>query len=595
MRQLVLLTLTLWLLTSLMLGLLFNATPYQELAAALSQPNFAAEYETGPLVLTPERYRALQLGLLAVAAISGASLVALRRPKRQRRTALVRLQLECRQALTSLRQPWQRLDNVPRTVALALGGAALLVRGWMVLDYPITTDELTSYDYYVRPGLAITASNYSLPNNHILYNLLVGSLPAHLPPDLLQRLPAILIGLLLLPISYLVLLRYLRFTVATLAMGLFTFAPMPAFYSIAGRGYGLQLAAVVAGFFATLALLRPGGLRRLPWLVFVVSGVVGLYAVPTHVYTLAALGLALLVGFGQQTSRRRGPNLARLVLATASIGTTTALLYAPVGAVSGWPMLLHNSYVQSLSWPEFWRGFYDPYLLSMASQLWGQGRGSLLLLGSLALVGAVALRRVPQPLRRLGWLSYALVFLPLLLLLAQRVYVPARALLPSALFSFVLLALLLQEGIKYWQSKRNAQRMPGWSYLLVVVLVTAAYGTYRLRREATGMRAIAAQHGHLRRQHAWLRAQRPTRVWLDSLSRPYQGIYWYHVGVLNHGRLPLAVARRLPALATGSRREYAVFYRAGGTAPPPLLQAQQPAYVDDYIQVWRLPFLAKIQ
>lgn len=106
-------------------------------------------------------------------------------------------------------------------------------------------------------------------------------------------------------------------------------------------------------------------------------------------------------------------------------------------------------------------------------------------------------------------------------------YAPARALLPSVLFSFVLLALLGREMLGPLAARLRAPWPRGWRVgsLGILLLIISGYGAYRLRHEAVGMQAIAAQPAHLRRQLGWLRAQRPTRVWLDSLSRPYQGIY----------------------------------------------------------------------
>lgn len=389
-------------------------TACPDLAAAIRQPNYAAEYAAALPVLTPARYQALRLELLAGASAVG--LLGLRRGVGHRRGR----PREARPGLwPRLGQGWRQLTAGQGAVAVGLGLAAVGVRAWLLAQQPITTDELTSYDYYGRLGGAATAGNYSLPSHHSRYNLLVSSWPAGaLPPDWQQRLPAVLVGVALLPLSYLLLLRYLRFGAATLALGLFTFTPMAAFYSIAGRGHGVQLAAVVAGCFATLALLAGGRRRGTSWAVFVVSGVVGLYTVPTHLYALAALGLGLLVGFRRQAGRQRRLNIGRLGLATLAIGTTAAVPYAPVGAVVGWPALPHNPYVQPLSWAAFGRGLYDPYLVSVASQLWGQGRASLLGLAGLAGVGPLVLRRWRGPARRLGWLSYALVFVPLPLLVA---------------------------------------------------------------------------------------------------------------------------------------------------------------------------------
>ena len=590
MRTILLLTLVLWLAIGLGFSALFSQVPYAALATRMQQPNYAAEFTPPPIFLTPARYEALRRNCLLLAGGAAAGVLGLLAARRRSPPAARHPGL--RRIWAALLRPWWRLSRGQRQVVLVLAVAAGLLRAWLLLAQPITTDELTSYDYYVWPGPALTASSYSLPNNHILYNLLVGALAGTgLPPDYQQRAPAVLVGLGLLPLSYLLLLRHLRFGVATLALALFTFSTTPAFYAVAGRGYGVQLAAAVAGFFAVLELLRPGGLRQLPWLVFGGSGVVGLYAVPTHAYVLAALGLGLLVGFGQQTGRLRWPNLARLALATACIGATAALLYGPVGVASGWGPLLHNPYVRSLSGPEFWRGL-GPYLQEAATRLWGQGRVALLALVVLAGLIPWLLRRAEPKLRAIGWLSYAGLFLPLPLLLVQHVYVPGRALLPGMFFSFVLLALVAEAAARWLLARLPAGGVQAARRLYPVALagLVLAYGAYRFGREARGMRVLAARYAALYRQQQWLRAQQPSRVWLDSLSRPYQGIYWYHIGLLHHAPLPLVVVPALPTNAAS--REYAVLDRQHGAKPPPALATRPPAYRDAYVCIWQLPRLA---
>lgn len=588
MRTLSILTLLLWLGAGVGFYWLFAQLPYQELATALRQPNLAAEYAPLPPALTPARYEALRWGSLLLAGASGLGLLLL---GRRGWPAAAQVRQELRRAGGALRHAWQQLRPGQQRVALGLGAAALLLRSWLLVAYPITTDELTSYDYYVQPGAAIAASNYSLPNNHVFYNLLVSGLAfTHLPPDWLQRLPAGLAGLLLLPLSYLLLLRQLRFGAATLALALFTFSTTPAFYAVAGRGYGVQLAAVVAGFFAVLELLRPAGLRQLPWLVFVGSGIVGFYTVPTHAYALAALGLGLLVGVGQLPGPGRWRHLAHLALATSSIALTTAILYTPVGAVTGWAALLHNPYVRPLSAAEFGSGL-GAYLTEAATRLWGQGRLTLGWLALLAVGVPLLLRRASPARRAMGWLSYAVVFLPLPLMALQRVYVPGRALLPAMLFSLVLLALVVEAAAApvVAQLPKHWQRAARQHYPVLLAGLVLAYGAYRFAREATGMRALAGRYTVLQQQHAWLRAQHPERVWLDSLSRTYQGIYWHHWGLVRVAPLPLLVAPKLPQVAAGPGREYVVFDRRHAGVLLPMLAGYAPAYADSCVFIWQLP------
>jgi hypothetical protein len=593
MRSLFSFILTLWLVIGVALGGLFSSTPVARVQAGMRAATTSAFCPPAlPLPsISPTRYNGLRAGLLATAVLSAGCLGLVRRARPRRRTSWARLRAEWGRGQRNLLAAWQALGPAQQGVAVLLGAAALGVRAWVLLHCPITADELLSYDYYVQPGLALTASNYSLPNNHVLHNLLVGGVGqlTSLSPDVLQRLPAVLAGVGLLPLSYLLLLRYLRFGAATLALGLFSCLPLPVFYAVAGRGYSLQLAATVVGFFATLELLRLGGRRRLPEVAFILSGLMGLYTVPTHAGVLLAFGIVLAASYARQPPRLRWPKLSRLAVATAGIVGTAGLLYAPVGAVSGWGALLQNPYVHSsLSWAEFWHAFYPSYLLETASRLWGHGRWSGPGLVALLVLGPLALARLRPALRPLGWLSFAGLFSPFLLMCVQRLYAPPRTLLPSLFCLCMLLALLAQEGLAQW---RPARWQLGGSARRAVVLALGIglYGAYRLRAESKFVYQQARYNEALTQQYDWLRAQRPQHVWLDESNRPAQGIYWQHRGLVSHAPLPLAIIDTLPSAAAEAAREYAVFNRKEpGARPPAALRQQAPDYADAYIYVWRL-------
>lgn len=592
MRSLFVLILTLWLVIGTVLGGLFGLTPVEHLQAGMREITLSAFSPPALPLISPARYARLWASLLATAVLSAGGLGLLSRARTPRRTGRARLRAEWRQSQRSLLAAWQELVPAQQVVALLLGTAALGVRGWVLVQCPITDDELTSYDFYVRPGLALTASNYSLPNNHVLHNLLVGGLGqlTSFSPDLQQRLPAVLVGVGLLPLSYLLLLRHLRFSAATLALGLFSFMPLPVFYAVAGRGYGWQLAATVVGFFATLELLRPGGRRRLPEAAFVLSGILGLYAVPTHAGLLLAFGTVLAATYARQAPRVRWQKLSRLAVATGGIASTAGLLYAPIGAVSGWGALFQNPYVHaSLSWAAYWRGFYNPYLIDSASRLWGHGRWSAPGLAVLLVLAPVALARLRPGLRPLGWLSFAGLFSPLALLLVQHLYAPPRTLLPSLFCAYVLLALLGQEGLKRWWPKGWSSGAPARQAVALGVFI-GLYGAYHLRPETQLVRQLALYRQVLSWQYNWLRAQRPQRVWLNESNRSAQGIYWYHWGLVSQAPLPLVVADTLPsAPASHLAREYVVFNRQElGARPPAALRKRVPVYADAYICVWQL-------
>jgi len=564
MRFLLRFFLVLLLLASLPLAVGFGLTAYAGLAARVAQPNFGLYGGALALPLTPGRYLALRLGLSTVALLAGAGLLGLRRRSLRPQRATWRARGVG--AWRGLWRPLRQLSTPQWLLAAGVGLAVVVARLYYAGWYPLSLDEIASYDYSVLPGPAVTASYYPFPNNHLLPNLLVGAVHGILPqasPALALRLLPTLLGLLGLPLTYALLLRYLRFGVATLALGWFSLSPLVVYYAVAGRGYAWALPAALAGLFAALELLRPGGLpparRRLAWGVFGLSGVGGLYAVPSHLYVLLGLGLGLLVGFGQQPRRVRWRQLSYLLVVAGGIGAVVAVLYAPVGAVSGWPALLANRYVARHEWAEFRAGF-GPFLVITAAELLGQpglSAAAYVLLLALAPV-ALRLGRLPATTRRLAWLAYAQlgVWLPVAAL--QGVYPPARTLLPVLLAFFLLVLLSGQALLARWRPglANFCAHSARWQPALGVGMLLTAYGGYRLAREQVIITLKTAEQTGLRRDYAWLRTQPLRRVWVEP--RAY-AIFWQHYA-LSAGQvpLPLLVVDDVPRAVLTTRGEVEV-------------------------------------
>ena len=563
MRFLLRLQLGLLLLAAGGLALLFGLRDYASLAAQVQRPPYGPYFGLGPLgeevVLTPARYQALRLGLAALALLAAAGLAWGARGRPTGWSAFARqLPQQVQRGLGQLLRPLRLLRGPERWLAAGLLGAVALLRLYYAGYYPLSLDEVASYDYYVLPGAAVTASYYPFPNNHLLANLLVGLVHGLLPgasPALALRLLPTGAGLLLLPLVYAGALRYLRFGVATLGLGLYWLSPLGVYYAVAGRGYAWASLAALAGLFATAELLRPAARRAArarAWGLFSGSAVLGLYAVPTHLYVVLGLGLSLLVGFGGQPRRLRRPRLAHLAVATLGIAAVAAVLYAPVGAVTGWPALLANRYVARHPWPEFRQGI-APWLLGTATELLGQ-RGVSAAAYCLVLgLAPAALRwgRLPAPTRRLGGLLLVQLGLWLPLLLVQRVYPPARTLLPVLLAFFGLLGVLAQVA-GAWVKARWPGRAASWAgaaSVLALGLGLGAYGGYRLRREQAVVQQLVQQQQELRRAYAWLRGQPLRRIWVEP--RAY-AIFWQHYALSAGQRpLPLVVVGDAPGARPG--------------------------------------------
>ena len=108
-----------------------------------------------------------------------------------------------------------------KIISTGLVTVLLAVRGWYLLNYPLGTDEVASYNYFVREGLVAITSYYPIPNNHIFYNLLAWPLAqAGLSPRLVMRLPTLLLGTFGTIAGYVLLARLTGLRLATLIMGL---------------------------------------------------------------------------------------------------------------------------------------------------------------------------------------------------------------------------------------------------------------------------------------------------------------------------------------------------------------------------------------
>ncbi|TYZ08032.1 hypothetical protein FY528_13355 [Hymenobacter lutimineralis] len=149
---------------------------------------------------------------------------------------------DARRLLGSLLKTWRALSGLEWGLSGALLLNIVAVRLYYALAYPLGTDEVATYDYFVRGGALASTSFYPFPNNHVLFSLscwLVSCFSDN--AALVLRLPAFLISLVGTVLLFLLLLRFAGFRVAFLVVGLVSFSPMALYYAVAGRGYFLLL------------------------------------------------------------------------------------------------------------------------------------------------------------------------------------------------------------------------------------------------------------------------------------------------------------------------------------------------------------------
>lgn len=502
------------------LGGLFYATSYEQVRA-LSNIVYNDEgfYRLG-LPITPARFLNLRVEL-GVGILSGLFLFGMLTRSTQH---VAGLRAELRQAGHRLAKRWHRWPLSAKLIAINLIVVLAAIRTWYLLNYPLGTDEVASYDYFVRDGLVAITSYYPIPNNHIFYNLLARPLAmVGLSPRLVMRLPTLVFGTCGTLLGYLLLARITGLRLATLVTGLVGLVPIWVYYAAVGRGYFIQFCLLQVGAFAVVELLRANSAYwRLSWLAFLSSSILGLYTIPTYVYPLVSLMAALGLGYVVQ---RRWVDLRALLVAGIAIVVITLVLYAPLVTVSGWHRLVANRYVATRTTAQFWPPF-RAIMYETAADLFGP---SLRLSGPLwlaaALLGGVTVRRwLPAgPRRLLGYVAWAMLATPLVLMALQRVYAPLRTVLYLTFFGYLLAALLLTRlPGRQWLSAR--MRWP------LLVLFLAGVGTARLYHYQTQVQTSQAETQLLQQAYRWLRQyadgnRRPTQVWLDS---PIHELFFAH-------------------------------------------------------------------
>jgi hypothetical protein len=356
---------------------------------------------------------------------------------------LVRLGHEVVETVRGLLRSWQALAPRHRLWAVVVVSGLTALRVYyscVVQPY----DDATSYEQFVRERLLIVSAVYSLPNNHVLSNTLAWGFYQLYPGFWWSmRLPVLLTSTIATVLWFLVLLRRSNFLVALLAVALFGLLNTSIYYAATGRGYWLLVVLGAIGFDALLTLQEDttAARVRLAWVGLVLSGVLGLYTVPTHAFFLASAYSWLALRAVQQRSKCR-------LLLLAALGCLTllgaGLLYGPLLLLSGPDSLFHNSYVQALPIAEFWRTLPEAFLVP--HRLLGIPL-VLAILGAFWVVGRrVQVGRLPTPLaqliRQLGAPSIWFIGLPYVLAVLLLVQPPERTFFYKAQYLFIVVGLL---------------------------------------------------------------------------------------------------------------------------------------------------------
>lgn len=342
-----------------------------------------------------------------------------------------------------------------------IAGAALRAVG---LDAPMQFDEADTYNFFASRGYMDALSDYTAPNNHIFHTLLVrtSTLLFGNSPTVL-RLPAFVGGLAVMPLAYLAGVRLFGAGAGLIAAAVTAFHPTLVFYSANARGYTIVAALTLALFAVSATIARRRSLAA--WTLFIVLGTLGMFTIPTMLYSLAAAALWILA-----SGRRPRAQLVREVsVAAAVIAAGSALLYTPAAVRTGVESIAANRFVRPQPWSglaELWprraaeiyyrwtSGVPIAVLLALAAGLAASFRRS----SARALWGCLLLSALGLPaLQRV--VPYARVFIYLVPLLALFVGVGLadlrRRWVPRVPAAALAVALCLAGALGVWEQRHD--------------------------------------------------------------------------------------------------------------------------------------------
>ena len=237
-------------------------------------------------------------------------------------------------------------------IAVVLVTLVGLVYRLAYLNQPAGYDETYTYLAFARQPLIHIFTDYSFPNNHIFHTLLVALTTRliPLPAIWVMRLPALIAGLLLIPVTYLAGWKLYRAEAGLLAAGM-TAASLTAInFSAEARGYTL-----VCLFSMLLLWLGACLIERAHWTGWIglsLCGILGGVTIPIMLYPLAAIYTWLFVEFLLRTRRPKDflPLFASAALTLAGVlaGYLPLIVYG-----TGWESLAGNSFVAPLARAEW--------------------------------------------------------------------------------------------------------------------------------------------------------------------------------------------------------------------------------------------------
>jgi uncharacterized membrane protein len=249
---------------------------------------------------------------------------------------------------------WTATKNVVAKNRLAIGILFCIVIAGTIsrvffLFEPMRCDESYTFMHFAKRPLYLILSNYSLPNNHVLHSIAMHYSFYIFGNHLWAlRLPALIAGLCLIPLTYLTAAKLYNTIAGIIAAILVASSAVLIDYSVDARGY--TMVCMFTLLLILLAIFLQRSVNPFAWLSYSIIGALGLYTVPVMLYPIASVSawLALLIYCENKQTIQKIRLWANLLLSLTVLSACTLLLYSPIILTTGLQSIFGNRFVTPL-------------------------------------------------------------------------------------------------------------------------------------------------------------------------------------------------------------------------------------------------------
>jgi hypothetical protein len=362
-RKLFFILLQIFLVGILLVGVLLiwaSFQPFENLASLLNKLASDGKFESFTLSIYQTLKLPLAVGGIVLASLAGFMLLRWGKIK----SRIQELPAQMKSFLAMLGKDTHSFIEDARSAMESLGWSGIAILGGLMLialvmrlgnlDLPLSHDEAYTYTAFASKSIWHIVSDYQLPNNHVFLSILI-----HITTRLLGdhlwaiRLPTIIAGALMVPVTYWFAKRLYSHETALLSAALVAIFPVLIKYSVYARGYTFIC-------LFTLLILALGDYvrvkkNRFAWLLIVIFSALGFFTIPVMLFPFGALYIWLLGSFVIGDIRSYESKLVFLrywLVSGFSTAFITVVLYLPI-IINNSDRFFGNGFIAPLEWDIF--------------------------------------------------------------------------------------------------------------------------------------------------------------------------------------------------------------------------------------------------